>query len=208
MPLDDRLRQVLDEEAAGIEPDVERQLALVRGRARQRGMPARRLVLAVAAMTAVVLFAWGAAIDPMGVLDPVREPSSVSAPGASTTPLVGEAPLVGTYRATLAETDGTVDRSIVGDWELTFHPASHLAVVPPDTFVAAHQPSSGADVYAIDGDLLYTNLFARQLGPDCASAGTYRWHVETERLTLEKVDDMCRQRVAVLTGREWARLGE
>jgi hypothetical protein len=208
MPLDDRLRQVLDDEAAGIEPDVDLQLALVRGRVRQRGMPARRLIVAVAAMTAVVLFAWGAAIDPMGVLDPVREPPSVSAPGASATPLVGEAPLVGTYRATLDEADDTVDHSIVGDWELTFEQTSRLQFVAPEAFVAAQATSPRADVYAIDGELLYTNLFARQLGQDCASAGTYRWQVEAERLTLAKVDDMCRQRVAVLTSHGWARLDE
>jgi hypothetical protein len=109
---------------------------------------------------------------------------------------------------TLDEGDGAVDRSIVGHWELTLDSASHLAVVPPAAFVAAHGALSGADVYAIDGDLLYTNLFARQLGHECASAGTYRWHVEAERLTFVKVDDICRHRLAVLTSREWARLDE
>ena len=73
MPLDDRLRQGLNEEAAGIEPDVGRHLALVRGRARGRGMPARRLAVAVVAVTAVVLLAWGTSIDPAGVLDGLRE---------------------------------------------------------------------------------------------------------------------------------------
>ena len=81
-------------------------------------------------------------------------------------------------------------------------------VVPPDAFVAAHGAPSGADVYAIEGDLLYTNLFARQLGPDCAGSGTYRWRIEASRLSFEKVDDLCPQRVAVLTGHGWARLDE
>jgi hypothetical protein len=198
----------LAEEAAGIEPDVERHLARVRGRARERNVSARRLTAAVVAVTAIVLFAWGAAIGPVGILDSLREPHSVSAPRASTKPLDGEASLVGTYRATLDERDGAVDPSIVGDWELTLGPASRLVVVPTDGFVAAHGAPSGADVYAIDGDLLYTNLFGRQLGHDCASAGTYRWHVESGRLTLVTVDDMCRHRVAVLASREWARLDD
>jgi hypothetical protein len=207
MTLDDRLRQVLEEEAAGIEPDVGRHLALVRGRARERGSSARRLTAAVA-VTAVALLAWGVAMDPVGVLDPLREPHSVSAPGASTKPLDGEASLVGMYRATLDERDGAMDPSIVGDWELTLGPASRLAVLPPDAFVVTHGAPSGPDVYAIDADLLYTNLFGRQLGHDCASAGTYRWHVESERLTLVTVDDKCRHRTAVLASHGWARLDE
>jgi hypothetical protein len=95
MPLDDRLRQALDDEAAGIEPDVGRHLAVVRGRARERGMPARRLAVAVAAATAVVLLAWGATIDPEGILDSLLEPQSVSAPGASTRSLDDDASIAG-----------------------------------------------------------------------------------------------------------------
>jgi hypothetical protein len=205
MPLDDRLRDALHSSASSVEPDVEHHLERVRGRSGRRGTaPVATLALAAVAVIAVIVGVREGVLDSVAAL---LAPARTSGPGASSGPAADSDVLVGTFRVTLDGRDPTIaSNEMVGTWELTLRADSGVSISAPDTFGARLGRSLTGAVYALRDDRLYTNLFARQLGHDCAGSGAYRWELVDDRLILEVSDDLCLPRVALLTSNAWSRI--
>ena len=83
-----------------------------------------------------------------------------------------------------------------------------IVLSPPDTFEAPSTLPLEGYVYALRGDRLFTNLFARHFPQGCTGSGAYRWRLEGTDLTLEAMDDLCLQRIALLTTESWTRVRE
>jgi hypothetical protein len=198
--MDDRLRSGLHEVVADFEPDVERHLSIVTRRSRRRSRPLPAAVLALVGATSAL------------ALVLVYGPGELAEPAASVTPASSQSPvdpadaLVGTYRVHLDDRMQVPDPSLVGDWELAFDTDSRVALTGPPSFVSSAEAPLGGYAYAIRGDSMSTNLLTRQLGHECAGPGSYRWLEEDGRLTFETIDDMCPQRVTILTTRDWTRV--
>ena len=207
MPLDDRLRASLRGAADDVRPDVEHHLARVRQRSRRRSIPSRLLV-SVAAIAIVVVLLRSQSLDPLAMVASVFTPGDQTPVASSAEPVGTTDELVGTYEVHLDDTvpDGGA-ASLAGDWELTLGADSSIVVTPPDTFEAPITLPLEGYVYALRGDRLFTNLFARHFEQGCLGSGTYHWELVDAHLVIETVDDMCLQRIALLTTGSWTRVG-
>lgn len=200
MPLDDRLRDAIEEEAATFQPDVEEHLRRVRARSRSPQHMLRAPLAAAAVLILAVVALRITDFDPramgpfVGAQPPVASPS----------PRAG---IAGTFRASL-DAELAVDgaRSFVGDWVLTLGSDSTVVLVPPATFDGPGRRFEG--VVAVVGDQIFTTLFAGDLSQACAGDGAYRWTLTSDRLLLDEDDDMCPERIRVLTSAPWIRVAE
>ena len=209
MPLDHRLRASLRGAADDVRPDVEHHLARVRQRSRRRSIPASQLLVSVAAIAIVVVLLRGQSLDPLAMIASVFTPGDQVTVASSPEPVDTTDALVGTYDVRLddAVPDGGA-ASLAGDWELTLGADSSIVLTPPDTFEAPTTLPLEGYVYALRGDRLFTNLFARHFEQGCSGSGTYRWGLVDTHLTIEVLDDMCLQRIALLTYGSWTRVSE
>ena len=80
-------------------------------------------------------------------------------------------------------------------------------MVPPTTFDGEGRRFEG-EVYTVIGERFVTTLFSSEFARACAGVGTYRWAHDGDRLLLDKIDDMCPERVAVLASEQWVRVAE
>ncbi len=200
MPLDDRLRDAIERDAATFQPDVEEHLRRVRARSKSPQRMLRAPLAAAAVLILAVLALRVMDVDPraigpfIGLQPPVSSPS----------PRAG---IEGTFRARLdAEPSVGGPRSLVGEWVLTLGTDSTVALVPPATFDSEVRRFEG--VFAVIGDEIVTTLFVADLSQACAADGAYRWSLTGDRLLLDKIDDMCPERIAVLSGAPWIRVAE
>jgi hypothetical protein len=201
MPLDDRLREALDREAATYRPDVEEHLRRVRQRSRPPGRMLRAPLAAATVLIVAVVALRVTNLDPRA-LGPFlgHEP-----PVASPSPGYG---IAGSYRARVdVKASAGGSPSLAGEWVLTLGSDSAVSMIPPTTFDGEERRFEGG-VYAVIGEQLVTTLFASEFSRACAGVGTYRWALDGDRLLLETVDDRCPERVVILTGAEWMRVAE
>ena len=204
MPLDDRLRASLRGAADDVRPDVEHHLARVRQRSRRRSIPASQLLASVASVAVVVILLRSLSLDPLAMVASVVAPGDPVTVASSAEPVDTTDALAGTYEVHLDDTvpDGGA-ASLAGDWELTLGADSIIVLTPPDTIEAPTTLPLEGYVYALRGDRLFTNLFARHFEQGCLGSGTYRWELVDTHLAFEAVDDMCLQRIALLTYASW-----
>lgn len=209
MPLDDRLRESLHGAAVEVRPDVELHLARVRQRSRRRAIPASGLVASVAAIAVAVVLLRTLSVDPLAMVASVVGPGGQSTLVSSPEPAGPADALVGTYVVHLegAAPDGGA-ALLAGVWEITLGADASLELTPPDTFEASSSLPLDGYVYALRDDRLFTNLFARHFPQGCTGSGTYRWKLVDTHLAVEALDDMCLQRIALLTAESWTRVGE
>jgi hypothetical protein len=200
MPLDRRLRDALHAEAATVEPDVEHRLGAVVGRTVRRSP---RALGALAGATAVLAFL--VVVIPTVPADPLAVFQSPQATPTSEPSADPADRLVGMYRASVAGSDAD-GLGLSGEWMLTLGADSTVAAIAPPRFATTSDAPLDGYLYAIRGDELYINLFARHLERSCVASGSYRWQLTDGRLTLEVGSDPCAARVALLTSRPWERL--
>lgn len=209
MPLDDRLRESLRGAADDVRPGVELHLARVRQRSRRRSIPAGGPIASVAAIAIAAVLLRTLSVDPLAMVASVMGPGEPTAVVSSLQPSDPDDALVGTYAARLEDAGpGAGTAPLAGDWEITLGADSRLVVTPPDSFEAPSTLPLEGYVYALRDDRLYTNLFARHFPQGCSGSGTYRWGLEDAHLTIEVMDDMCLQRIALLTSGNWIRRSE
>jgi hypothetical protein len=190
MSLEERLREGLRRASAAVEPDVTRELRVVRRRA-------RRLIIGQRVATAVVAAAVlaGAVIFLPRLADLVRglreHPATRPAPAA----------LAGSYRADLRGAGGAVaGRGLAGAWALTLRADGSIVWnPPPGARVVEGEPR---DTYQASGTSIVTDLFSATL---CRGdgVGTYLWSRAGATLTFRVVRDRCGLRRAILTSAPW-----
>ena len=197
-----RLRESLRGAADDVRPDVEHHLARVRHRSRRRSIPASQFLASVAAVAVVVILLRSLSLDPLAMVASVVAPGDQTPVASSGEPVDTTDELVGTYQVHLDDTvPGGGAASLAGDWEMTLGADASIVLSPPDTFEAPTTLPLEGYVYALRGDRLFTNLFARHFEQGCLGSGTYRWGLEDAHLTIEVMDDMCLQRISLLTSR-------
>jgi hypothetical protein len=189
MPLDDRLRDALRDNANTFEPDTDAAWHQIQHR-RRRPSIARAVVFAAAAAALVV-----------GLVLIVRPGDEPAGPATSnTTPdTIESVHLTGHYRATLDPSADTDRYGVTGTWEVTLDPTGILDIRPPSTFSGIVD----AQLYEADGILFRTDLFRTDLCSGLAVA-SYRWQIdERGALRFSVVDDDCPARVTFWTTTEW-----
>jgi hypothetical protein len=210
MPLDDRLRDALRSEASTVAPDLERRLdAVVRSRDRRRPTRAFQLAAAAVGVLLLAVVVRSGPVDPIAGLRSLLSSSVEEAPGSTPAPTSTAETIVGSYVVRIASSDPAVaSLGMAGQWELALASDSTITIVAPDGFATrSGEPLSGY-IYAIRDDELHTNLFARHLGRSCVGSGAYRWHLDAGQLALERIDDPCAARDALLTSTPWQRIPE
>ena len=200
MSLDRRLRDELRQEAAAIEPDVERQLGAVEAGARRRsGFGASWLLLAAAIVVAAIIlrFPNGQNTGPAGP-GPSVAPSLGASASPSTPPSYPQ--IAGTYAATLDPANATVKKDGVGGtWTMRLEPTGAVVLSPPATFTPGANGLSGI-AFSLTGDRFRTDLFYNDY---CNSVGNYVWDLAAGRLSFTSVDDTCSIRKTLLTTTPW-----
>jgi hypothetical protein len=191
MPLDDRIRDSLRRDAAAIHPDVEHHLERVARGSRPASRPARSLVALAASIVGLVVLVQLAGIAPMAT-GPTGRPTATESPTGH--------PLAGTYRVILDSSEADIGAlDMGGAWTITLGADAAVGIVPPASF----RTRIGRSAYAVVGDLLHTSALARDLGPQCAGSGTYRWELRRDGLHFTLRDDTCRARVVLFTSAPW-----
>ncbi len=176
MSLDRRLRDALQRSSSVVDPDVGRNLAIVRRRT-------RRAVIRQRVTTTLLAAAMVAAAVVLGprLLDIIR--SQHETPPARPSPSA----LVGSYNADLTGAGGPLATArLAGPWTLTLSGVTEG--LPRDT-------------YQVTGTQLVTNLF-RSLCRG-SGVGSYSWTRSGGTLTLVTVRDGCQLRRAILTSVPW-----
>lgn len=200
MRIDDRLRDGLRHDAAAIEPDVERHLDRVVRRSRGGSRPARSLAALAASIVALLVLVQLAGIVPMAPPAPTRPPAASPSPDGH--------PLAGTYRVVLDAADPAVGAlGMGGAWTVTLGRDASVVLGPPASFTTASGGTASRATYAVTGDRLYTSVLARDLGPECASPGSYHWELDAGSVRFALADDPCRARIALFTSTPWIRDG-
>ena len=200
MSLDRRLREELRQEAAAIEPDVERQLGAVEAGARRRnGVGPSWLLLAAAIVVAAIIlrFPYGQNTGPGG-----PGPSAVPSLGASASSSTAASypQIAGTYVATLDPTHATVEKDGVGGtWTMRLEPTGAVVLSPPSSFLPGANGISGI-AFSITGDRFRTDLFYNDY---CNAVGNYVWDLAAGRLSFTSIDDACSIRKTLLTTTPW-----
>jgi len=189
MSLDRRLRDALQRSSSVVDPDVGRNLAIVRRRT-------RRAVIRQRVTTTLLAAAMVAAAVVLGprLLDIIR--SQHETPPARPSPSA----LVGSYHADLTGAGGPLATArLAGPWTLTLNgDGSILWNAPPGSGVTEGLPR---DTYQVTGTQLVTNLF-RSLCRG-SGVGSYSWTRSGGTLTLVTVRDGCQLRRAILTSVPW-----
>ncbi len=209
MPLDDRLRESLHGAADGVRPDVELHLAQVQQRSRRRPVPLGGLVASVVAVAVAVVLLRTLPLDPLAMVASVMGPGDQATAASSPQPADPADVLVGTYEVRFEAVEASGGAVLLaGDWEITLGADSSIVLTPPDTFESPSALPLDGYVYALRDDRLFTNLFARHFPQGCSGSGTYRWELEEADLKIDVMNDLCLQRIALLTSGSWTRIGE
>jgi hypothetical protein len=200
MSLDRRLREELRQEAAALEPDVERHLVAVEAGARRRsGVGASWLLLAAAIVVAAIILRF-----------PNGQNTGPAGPGPSVAPSLGPSgspstsasypQIAGTYAATLDPANATVNKDGVGGpWTMRLEPTGAVVLAAPAAFTPGANGLSGI-AFSLAGDRFRTDLFYNDY---CNSVGNYVWSLAAGRLSFTSVDDTCSIRKTLLTTTAW-----
>jgi hypothetical protein len=98
--------------------------------------------------------------------------------------------------------DGTViGADHIGVWSLSFDRNGVLVVKEP---AGAHPPGSGHDSITTTFSATASGDLVIAAGTGCTTRGIYHWEIAEAFLRLQKVDDPCPPRTAVIPG-DWAR---
>jgi hypothetical protein len=96
--------------------------------------------------------------------------------------------LAGTYTTTITTQEAMdANADAAGDWELEFTEYGIL-------YLAWDGERLGQSPFTVTQDQIEI-----EAGPGCSSAGSYRWALESEVLTLTSIRDSCAPRQTVLT---------
>ena len=96
--------------------------------------------------------------------------------------------LAGTYTTTITTQEAMdANADAAGDWELEFTESGIL-------YLTWDGERLGQSRYTVTQDQMEI-----EAGPECHSPGTYLWMLESEVLTLTRVQDSCTPRLMVLT---------
>jgi len=199
VPVERRIREGTQRNAAVLDPDVDRALGVVVRRARRRVLVRRSLTAAVSVPAVVIAIVLGPRLLDVGERSgPVRlgnNPSSSVRP--SVTP--PQSPLAGTFTRTV-RSDRAVVRAngIAGRWTIETDAAGRTRLVAPPSFAGA----SVSPPFVVQGNELRTGAFAGGL---CRGlpAGTYTWTKAGTYLVLSPVSDPCDARAWVLAQGPW-----
>jgi hypothetical protein len=198
MPLEPRLRDGLQRAAEQVHPDVEGSLESVRRRADRSSSAVGGLAVAAALVVALVFVVQG-----LGSPGP-QGPGTSASPAASGAAPPPGLPLQGTsWEVTLSDADPEAAAlGMAGTWRLLLGADATVELTPPAGFRAPSGQPPTRYIHAVDEGSLTTNLFGRDFGASCAGAGTYRWRIDGDQLTLSG-EDTCPARVALLTSATW-----
>ena len=192
MPLDARVRETFERSSAIVDPDVRRDLQVVRRKARRSILRQRITFVLVAAAVFV-----GAVFLGPRVLDVIRSQRQQPADQPSIAPQQ----IVGFYGVELTASDGSEIGSfdLAGRWTMLIQGDGLVRLSPP---IGVAESSSLPTSYTIAGSRFITTLFRADL---CAGSGpgTYRWQRSGSALTFTVEHDDCSIRVSILTTRPW-----
>jgi hypothetical protein len=199
--LDRRLRDELRRDASRIDPDIDRNLGAVEGRARRRS-PIGGVSLAAAA--AVIALVVGVRLGlPPPQSGATQTPGSSRGPSAliaAATPASTFDAIAGTYVVTLDSADPAVGSSgIAGTWTMRLIADGELFLSPPPGFGSGTSSLSGL-AFNLAADRFRSNIFYNDY---CNSIGTYTWALEAGQLSFAPVDDTCPIRRALLSTTPW-----
>lgn len=193
MPVDDRLRSALRDQADGFVPQVEESLDRVRARGRRERWRTSAVVVAAPVAAAAAVAAAVLAVDAPRQEDllPLDRPTTSVTDSATDAPT---APLRGTVI-------GDVERpeALAGRWSLQLNGNGSIDVSPPAGF--------GGDLtglaFTADGTSFRTSLFENGL---CGKHGTgiYSWLRVVDRIDFETVSDTCAARTQFFANTVWA----
>jgi hypothetical protein len=191
MSFDRQLRESLDRAVPEVVPGAaDRSLSGVVHRGRRR----RRLRGAAGASAAALAIAGAVAL--LASAGGLLGRDAGTRPGAPDGPF---ALVAGSYTATLSGSDPDVARhGLAGNWILDLSTDGVMYLSPPVSFDA----SVTGIAFELDDDVLRTNAFSSGPTGCGAEAGTYRWSIAEDGLTLTPLDEPCALR-ASLFGRTW-----
>ncbi|MGZ5404578.1 MAG: hypothetical protein ACXWDL_08000 [Nocardioides sp.] len=191
MSIDRRLRNGLQDEASGIDPDTHDALALVQTRA-VRETRRTRVFQAAAAVAVAVLVA---ILLPLG-LDRLGGEDRRITPAA---PLG----LEGTYVVDVVASAETRRAGVAGRWVVTFAPNGLVDLAAPEGVSGI---SGGS--YSVEGEVMRTSSLVDQ--PGCQASGralgTYRWSRVDDGVRFAVVSDDCQARVLLFAYQDWERV--
>ncbi len=194
MPVERRLREGMQRNADGLNPDVDRLLAEVVRKTRRRVM-LRRAAIVLTAATALFL---ALAVGPRA-LDALRNareqvPATKPPPTAS-----GFQALTGSFTRRLTASSPAVRANqMAGEWTIDLHADGTMRVTAPPAFTGVLSVVQ----FQVTENRFRTNLFNQDVCTNLA-LGTYRWSRSGRTLTFTVVDDPCEARVALLSSHEW-----
>ncbi len=200
MSLDRRLREELRQEAAAIEPDVDRQLGAVEAGARRRtGIGASWLLVAAAIVVAAIIlrFPTGQNTGPAG-----PGPSVAPSPGAAASPSMPALypQIAGTYAVTLDPASAIVKADGVGgSWTMRLDATGVVVLSAPSSYMPGANGLLG-NAFSLAGHGFRTDLF---YGDCSSSVGNYVWHLAAGHLSFTSVDDACSIRRTLLMTTPW-----
>lgn len=196
MPVERRLREGTQRNAAVIDPDVDRVLGAVLRRGLRRAIVRRSMSVAVAIPAVLGALVLGRQV--LGSPGNVRP-----ATGSTSTPLTSVTPsppsIGGTFTRTLRANRAVVQANgIAGAWTIGTDARGRTRLLAPSSFAGA----STSRPFALQGNELRTDAF---VGGLCRGlpAGTYTWAKAGSYLVLTAVSDPCDARAWVLSSGPW-----
>lgn len=198
MPVERRLREGTERNAAVIDPDVETALVSVLRRGRRRALVRRSISLAVAVPAVVGALVLGRQmLASPGNVGPATGSTSTSTPAPSGTP--SAPPIGGTFTRTVrADRAVVLANGIAGTWTIGTDARGRTRLLAPPSFAGA----AASPPFVVQGNELRTDAFAGGL---CRGlpAGTYTWTKAGTYLVLTPASDPCDPRAWVLSSGPW-----
>jgi hypothetical protein len=200
MPLERRIREGADRNAAILQPNVEGSFSTVVREARRR----RRLRLILSSLVTISFVATAIVFGP-GILEGLR---TIRTPAIATQPKQIETQTPGEGSFTPMTFDKTISRGLAvvrangleGSWGIAIDVQGRMRLLAP----AGFDDATGSWLLDPRTNEFRTSAFSNGL---CAGqlAGTYRWTRISRYLILDMVRDHCDARVWLLTSGPWTR---
>jgi hypothetical protein len=201
MPVERRIREGTERNAAVLDPDVERFLGSVVRRSRRRVVVRRALAAAITVPALIVAIVAGPRLLEANRGAGRPTPATQPTPTVATMPPI-TSPFAGTvFTRTVADGLAVVQANgIAGRWTIVTDARGRMRILAPRSFAGA----AASRPFELNGDQLRTDAFSDGI---CAGlpAGTYGWTRVTRYLVLTPISDLCDARVWVLTRSPWTR---
>jgi hypothetical protein len=194
MPVERRLREGMQRNADGLNPDVDRLLAEVVRKTRRRVM-LRRAAIVVTAATALFL---ALAVGPraLDALRSAREQVPATRPPHTTS---GVQALTGSFTRRLTASSPAVRANqMAGEWTIDLHADGTMTVTAPPAFNGVLSVVQ----FQVTGNRFRTSMFIQDVCTNLA-LGTYRWSRSGDTLTFTVIDDACEARVTLFASERW-----